>query len=199
MPTSTWLDSILRMPNIESFPDTELLDMMHFFAHGEHRIRQISNFPSDEARSRWFEDIAVSEQKLLLYKRVLRATCYHINIQLTHCNASMRIVAQGTWMNSLFLLDQIVNAVFSVAVCAELTKWSAVRDAIEEQLETLPALNRLALRVCPRTNDHDDAWACEEMARFLLFAVADTAKEKGLKIEAHCRTGPAPAPERWCG
>lgn len=212
---STWLDSVLRMPNIESFPDSELTEMMHFFAHGQHRTfesdttssqknaRRRLESTAERPRRRWFENADISEEKSSKYQRLFRFTYHTSTIRLVHYSAkhngesTVQALADGLWLEYPYLLCHVINAVCTVELCEHMDEWTIIQEAIKHQVHSLPALERLDVRIITGP----DSQHSEKMSSFLESALANfvDAERQGLRVEVHIEHGPVPPPEKWRG
>lgn len=188
------------MPNIESFPDSELMDLMHLFAHVDIRAWDPNAAGSQKLKRSWFADAEIFRQKQEVYERVLRYTYYAIYLsvdsRLVACQGQgmAKILVDSTWKDQPFLLGRVVNLVVNVQACDE-AEWSAIQEAIGGHINMMPGLKRLALRVCGDGGDGN----VEEMIRFLVFRLRDLFKTRSFQVEVNCLIGPPPAPEKWCG
>lgn len=211
--SSKSLDSILRMPNIESFPDNELLWLMNLFAHADgflncrpykarleaRRQRVIDGTRAQKRRFEacWFDNPYEFRDALVKRERIFQCTYHAVDLSVARrgqereTDSTARIVADSTWLGCSFMLHRIINLVITIDSATDLEKWIMIRNAIEEQITMLPALERLVVVEHCRPGDV----VSEEMSRFLVFALRDVVQARGLRFEVHSLVGRRPAAE----
>ena len=210
--------SILRMPNIECFPDIELLWLMNLFAHADGRSTCKLYAARVDSRNRaylnsiywrqdevvrghfehcWFDNLIAFREAQAKYGRILRNTYYMVNLNVVHRETvdkenMLTVVPDGFWTDQDFMLRRLVNVVFAVDCTADVRAWTAIQNAIEKQTAALPSLRLLAVQVFRGACSSDDS---EEMARFLAFSLRGLAKARCIVVEVHYLVRPVASVE----